>query len=56
MSELTDRYVMATLRSIPDKQKAEIEAELRGAIDDAIEAKSRSGDGRRGAGGTHRSR
>ena len=43
MSELTDRYVMATLRSIPEKQKAEIEAELRGAIDDAVEAKSRSG-------------
>jgi hypothetical protein len=40
MSELTDRYVLATLRSIPEKQKAEIEAELRGAIDDALEAKT----------------
>lgn len=39
MTELTDRYVSATLRSIPDRQRADIEAELRASIDDAIEAR-----------------
>ena len=45
MSELTDRYVGATLRTIPDKQKADIEAELRASIDDAIEARVADGEG-----------
>lgn len=38
MSELTDRYVGATLRSIPAHQRDDIEAELRASIGDAIEA------------------
>lgn len=37
MTSLTDRYVAATLRSIPPAQRAEIELELRAAIADARE-------------------
>lgn len=37
-TDLTERYVGATLRSIPEKQRADIEAELRASIGDAIEA------------------
>jgi len=44
MSELTDRYVGATLRSIPEKQRADIEAELRVSIVDAVEARVESGE------------
>lgn len=44
MSELTGRYVGAALRSIPDSQKADIEAELRASIEDAVEAKVASGE------------
>lgn len=42
-TELTERYVGATLRSIPEKQRADIEAELRASIDDAVEAKVADG-------------
>lgn len=45
MTELTNRYVGATLRSIPEKQRADIEAELRALIGDAVEARLRRGDG-----------
>lgn len=44
MSELTDRYVAATLRTIPEKQRTDIEAELRGSIADAIDARSEMGE------------
>lgn len=44
MTDLTDRYVGATLRSIPDKQRADIEAELRASIRDALEAKVDGGE------------
>lgn len=44
MSELTDRYVAATLRTIPEKQRADIEAELRGSIADAVDARSDMGE------------
>jgi hypothetical protein len=44
ITDLTDRYVGATLRSIPEKQRADIEAELRASIDDAIEARVGDGD------------
>jgi hypothetical protein len=37
MTSLTDRYVAATLRSIPPAQRADIELELRAAIADAEE-------------------
>ena len=43
MSELTDRYVIATLRTIPVKQRDDIEAELRASIDDAVEARMAEG-------------
>lgn len=44
MSELTDRYVAATLRTIPEKQRADIEAELRASIADAIDARADGGE------------
>jgi hypothetical protein len=43
MSELTERYVGATLRSLPDTRRADIEAELRASIADAIEARVAGG-------------
>jgi hypothetical protein len=43
MNDLTERYVSATLRSIPEGQRADIEAELRASIDDAIEARLAGG-------------
>lgn len=43
MTELTDRYVGATLRSIPEKQRADIEAELRASIGDAVDARVAEG-------------
>jgi hypothetical protein len=43
MTDLTERYVSATLRSIPEGQRADIEAELRASIDDAIEARLAGG-------------
>lgn len=45
MSDLTERYVLATLRSIPERQRADIEKELRASIDDAVEARLESGLG-----------
>lgn len=44
MSELTERYVGATLRSIPTRQRGDIEAELRASIEDAVEARLGNGE------------
>lgn len=44
MTTLTDRYVYATLRSVPEKERADIGAELRGSIEDMIEARRDAGD------------
>lgn len=44
MSELTDRYVGAALRTVPERQRADIEAELRGSIADAIDARTDAGE------------
>lgn len=44
MSELTERYVSATLRSIPENQRTDIESELRALIDDAVEARIAAGE------------
>lgn len=44
MTELTDRYVGATLRSIPEKHRADIEAELRTSIADEIDARTTAGE------------
>lgn len=43
MSTLTDRYVFAALRSIPEAQREDIERELRGSITDDVEARVGSG-------------
>lgn len=40
---LTDRYVAATLRSVPASQHADIEQELRASVADAIEARVEAG-------------
>jgi hypothetical protein len=41
---LTDRYVSATLRRVPQKQRPEIEKELRAAIADDVDARLAQGD------------
>ncbi|HVR80365.1 MAG TPA: permease prefix domain 1-containing protein [Acidimicrobiia bacterium] len=43
MSQLKERYVAAVLRSIPDDKRADVDAELRGAIEDAVEARVEQG-------------
>lgn len=40
---LTDRYVAATLRTIPEDRRSDIEQELRASIADAVDAKIASG-------------
>lgn len=53
MSTLTDRYVEATSRALPESQRAEVEAELRATIADMTEAREAAGatpkDAERGA-------
>ena len=44
MTSLTDRYVVATLRSVPAQRRDEIAAELRGSIEDMIEGRSAAGE------------
>ncbi|WP_203580198.1 permease prefix domain 1-containing protein [Microbacterium hibisci] len=41
---LTDRYVDAATRSIPENQRPDLAAELRGSIDDQIEARIAEGE------------
>ncbi|MEU5938049.1 permease prefix domain 1-containing protein [Micromonospora sp. NPDC047548] len=43
MSSLTDRYLAATLRSVPAPRREEIATELRASIDDMIEGRSAGG-------------
>lgn len=38
-STLTDRYIQAVTRTIPDEQKSDVAAELRGSIADQLEAR-----------------
>lgn len=38
MTTLTDRYIAATLRSVPEKSRGDLERELRASIGDAIDA------------------
>ena len=40
MSTLTDRYVWAVIRSVPGRQRTELEAEVRALVADAIEAQA----------------
>ncbi len=41
---LTDRYIDAAMRTVPEAQRADLAAELRASIDDQIEARVASGD------------
>lgn len=43
MSTLTDRYVFAALKSIPEDQRGDIDRELRASITDAVDARVDSG-------------
>lgn len=42
---LTDRYIWAVQRSLPEDKRADIDRELRGAIADAVDAKQEAGAG-----------
>ena len=44
MTSLTDRYVHATLRSVPEAQRTEIGAELRASIADMIDGRIAAGE------------
>lgn len=44
MTTLTDRYVHATLRSVPDGHRAEIGAELRASIADMVDGRIAAGE------------
>jgi hypothetical protein len=43
MTTLTDRYIFAVQRSLPEAQRADIDRELRGTIADAVDAKIEAG-------------
>ena len=43
MSTLTDRYIFAALRPIPEAQRGDIERELRASISDGVEARTEAG-------------
>ncbi|MEO8094062.1 MAG: permease prefix domain 1-containing protein [Pseudolysinimonas sp.] len=43
MTTLTDRYVWAVVRSIPEQQRADIERELRASITDAVDGRIDAG-------------
>lgn len=43
MTSLTDRYVAATVRSLPETQRADVERELRASIEDDIDARREAG-------------
>lgn len=41
---LTERYVSAAMRTVPDDQRADLEAELRASIEDLVDARVESGE------------
>lgn len=45
MSTLTNRYVWGVLRAIPERQRAELEPEVRALVADAVEARAASAPG-----------
>jgi hypothetical protein len=49
MTSLTERYLAAALRGIPESQRADVEGELRSSIDDAIEDRVAGGEERAAA-------
>lgn len=46
---LTDRYVHTAMRTVPDKQRADLSTELRGSIEDQIDARVEQGEPRESA-------
>lgn len=44
MPEMTDRYVATTLRTVTEKQRPEVEAELRASIRDAVDTRVEAGE------------
>jgi hypothetical protein len=46
MTTLTERYLAATLRGIPEKQRPDVDRELRSSIADAVEDRVASGEDR----------
>jgi hypothetical protein len=48
-TELTDRYIWAVVRSLPEDQRAEVGRELRASIEDAIETRLEAGEPARDA-------
>ena len=52
MSTLTDRYVWGVLRAVPERQRADLEPEIRALIADAVEAHAGAGDPTGGEAGT----
>jgi hypothetical protein len=46
---LTDRYVDAAMRTVPESQRPDLAAELRGSIDDQIDARVAAGEDRSAA-------
>lgn len=45
-TDLTDRYVDAAMRTVPEAQRADLAAELRGSIEDQIDARIADGEER----------
>ncbi len=45
-TSLTDRYIAAAMRTVPEKQRADLGAELRTSIDDQIDARVDAGEAR----------
>lgn len=46
MTSLVDRYVFTALRRVPEKQRADIDRELRASIEDAVDARVDAGEPR----------
>ena len=46
MTSLTERYLAVALRGIPDRQRPDVERELRSSIDDAVEDRLAAGEDR----------
>ncbi len=49
MTSLTERYLAVALRGIPQRQRADVEGELRSSIDDAVEDRVGAGEDRAAA-------
>lgn len=49
MTTLTDRYIAATLRSVPEKSRGDLERELRASIVDDVDARVAKGERRKAA-------